>query len=202
MSERDFFTEPAEAATPIDDSEVEGLLPSWIATRGDLNAAEQANIVRARQALARRRRLGTAVVLDEQFVRALHRMMFGDVWRWAGTYRLTERNIGVDPWQVPAAVVGLMADAQVWIQGSEPMDHDEVAVTLHHRLVAIHPFPNGNGRHARELADLLLEALGRPRFTWGRGALAEPGEVRAMYIRALRAADRGDLAALRAFVRA
>jgi fido (protein-threonine AMPylation protein) len=113
VPEWDFPPGLPEAATPIDDVEVEGLLPSWIATRADLNAAEQANIVRARQVLARRRRRGTAEVLDEQFVRTLHRMMFGDVWRWAGTYRLTERNFGVDPWQVPAAVVDLMADAQI-----------------------------------------------------------------------------------------
>ena len=144
-------------------------------------------------------------LLDDQILRELHRRMFADVWRWAGKYRLTEKNIGIDPTAIAVAVRELVADARVWLRSIGPPPAagppDEIAVRFHHQLVIIHPFPNGNGRHSRAATDLLLAALDGEPLTWGRRNLTEPNEVRARYIDALRAADTGDYRLLLAFVR-
>src|SRR3546814_6807362 len=132
-------------------------------------------------------------MLSEDFVRTLHKRMFGEVWAWAGSYRRTARNIGVDAYRIPAEVAQLLDDVRYWVE-HHTYDPDEAAVRLHHRLVSIHPFPNGNGRHARMMADLLIQQLGRPPFTWGGTALADIGEKRRRYIDALQSADRHDIA--------
>jgi Fic-DOC domain mobile mystery protein B len=189
-----------DGATPLTEDEAKGLRPSWVATRSDLNLAERENILKARQSFRRRPR--TELVLDEQFVRRLHGLMFGDVWDWAGRYRDTERNIGIDPWQIRTAVADLVADVAAWLTSQvDPMDPTEAAVRVHHRMVAIHPFPNGNGRHAREFADLLLRSTGLAPFTWGARSLVGDHDVRTAYIHALRLADKDDYTALRDFVR-
>jgi Fic-DOC domain mobile mystery protein B len=183
-------------ATPLTAEEREGLIPSDLAYRRDLNRAEQLNILQAQDwALARRRDL-----LTEKFLRDLHRRMLGDVWRWAGRFRTTERNIGIRFYEVPMAVRTLCDDARVWIE-HQTYSADEIAVRVHHRLVQIHPFPNGNGRHSRLVADLLVMQLGRPRFTWGRANLQDASEVRRRYIDALRAADNHDVDPILAFAR-
>lgn len=192
----DLFDEPDDA-TPLEPGEREGLLQSWIATRADLNAAEQANID-AGAAWARRRRRRD--ILTEDFVRALHRQMFGEVWAWAGTYRRTACNIGVDAYQIPGEVAQLLDDARFWLaNGTYPPD--EIAVRLHHRLVAVHPFPNGNGRHARMMADLLVQQLGNAPFSWGGEDLIDIGGKRRRYIESLQRADRHDIGPLLAFAR-
>src|SRR5258708_1571530 len=141
------------------------LIPSHIAYRSNLNAAEQENITRGQTwALARRRNL-----LTEKFIRDLHRQMLGDVWRWAGKFRRTERNIGISHWEIPIALRHLLNDVTAWIE-YQSYPGDEVAVRFHHRLVQIHPFPNGNGRHARLMADLLVMSLG------GGGVLGGSGQ--------------------------
>lgn len=193
-----------DGATPLDHEERDGLIPAYIATREDLNGAEQANITKALVRL-RRRRLTTPDVLDDAFVRSLHKAMFADVWRWAGTYRLTERNIGCGPQDIPVKVRDLVEDARWWI-GPEVdwISPDEALCRVHHRLVHIHPFPNGNGRHARMFTDLLARTSDRPPFTWGSGGdLLGPGPDRAAYLAALRRADRdpNDVASLVAFAR-
>ncbi len=127
--------------------------------------------------------------------------MFGGVWRWAGKFRTTERNIGVDAWKIPVELRILLDDARPWVAQSV-YPPDEIAVRLHHRLVQIHPFPNGNGRHARLLADLQAMQLGRPRFPWGRGVLTNPEALRRGYIDALRQADAHKIGPLLAFARA
>lgn len=189
-----------DGATPLDPDESEGLIPRHIVTRGELNEAEEANIARG-FAWALRAIRGRAVLSDD-FAYELHRRMFDRVWEWAGRTRTTNKNIGIDKFGIRVAVRDLMADAAVWVDaGVYP--RDEVAVRLHHRLVAIHPFPNGNGRHARLMADLyLLKEKVRP-LPWGRGrgSLLETGELRAEYISALRAADGGSVAPLLAFAR-
>lgn len=194
-------TEPP-GATPLDPDEAVGLRLSWIATRGELNAAEAEN-VSAGLVWASRRRPDVAEVLDDGFLRELHRRMFGDVWRWAGRYRNTEKNIGVEPWQIASKVRDLVADAALWgAKGSSAAwTREEVCVRFHHCLVWVHPFPNGNGRHSRAAADLLLEASGGAAFSWGRADLDNPGEVRTRYIASLRAADAGDYEPLLVFVR-
>lgn len=189
-------------ATPIDSDEAAGLRLRWVATRGELDAVEAENIT-AGLRWASRRRPRAGQILDDVFLRELHRRMFGDVWRWAGQYRSAEKNIGVDPYQIAIKVRDLVADVAMWVgdQSAAAWPPDEVCVRFHHRLVWIHPFPNGNGRHSRAAADLLLSALGGTPFTWGRTNLNHEGEVRARYIEALRAADADDYGALLLFVR-
>lgn len=136
----------AEGATPLEPDEREGLIPTYIATRDELNAAEQANIAKGLLRMARRRRTVSAL-LDELFIRQLHKAMFGDVWRWAGRYRATERNIGVDPFTIAVEVHNLLGDAAYWLADDSRLTLDEAVCKIHHRLVSVHPFPNGNGRH-------------------------------------------------------
>ena len=155
----DIFEEPDEAATPLAEEERRDLKLTYITHRAQLNAAEQENIARGQEwALSRRRKL-----LNENGVKMLHRRMFCDVWRWAGCFRTSERNIGFNHWEIPMAVHMLMGDANTWIE-AQSYPPDEIAVRLHHRLTQIHPFPNQNGRHARLIADLLVMRLGRERF--------------------------------------
>lgn len=191
----DIFGEP-DNATPLTPDERRGLIPSDITYRRELNTAEHDNIARAENwALARRREW-----LSEKLIKDLHRRMLGDVWRWAGNFRTTERNLGIPFYQIPMALCELLDDVNAWID-HQSYPPDEIAVRFHHRLVHIHPFPNGNGRHSRLMADLLIIQLGRARFTWGSANLLDAGEVRRRYIAALQAADRHDLAPLVAFAR-
>jgi Fic-DOC domain mobile mystery protein B len=173
------------------------LVPSHIAYRAELNEAEQENIVRGQNWALNRRR----DVLSEKFIRDLHRQMLSDVWRWAGKFRTTERNLGIAHREIQVAVRHLLDDARVWI-ATPTYPPDEIAVRFHHRLVQIHPFPNGNGRHSRLMADLLVMRLGQERFSWGRGSLRDAGAVRVRYIQALRSADNHDIGPLLAFSRA
>jgi len=195
----DLFQEPDDA-TPLTPEEREGLLQSWITHRADLNEAEQENIVKG--ALWARRSRGNTVdaMLSDGFVRALHKRMFGEVWKWAGSYRQTERNIGIDAYRIQNELGNLFDDVRYWGE-HKTFTPDEIAIRLHHRLVAVHPFPNGNGRHARLMADLLIERLGGEPFSWGGGSLADVGDLRARYIAALRATDNDDIAPLLAFAR-
>lgn len=192
----DVFAQPDDA-TPLDAEEREGLLQTWITTRADLNEAEQANIDDAVAWIDRRR---NADLLTEGFVFELHKRMFGDVWSWAGSVRKTGKNIGIDPQQIHLQLGGLLRDVRYWIEHGS-FSPDEIAVRLHHGVVAIHPFPNGNGRHARLMADLLIARLGGEPFSWGGGTLRDIGILRAEYIAALRAADNHDFAPLLAFAR-
>lgn len=190
--------QPDDAATPLTPAEKLGLIPSYITTRGELNEAEQANILKAQTWAANRR--GKRNILDESFLRQLHRRMFADVWKWAGKIRTTERNLGVLPYLIPIELHQLLEDTKVQIE-LETYRPDEIACRFHHRLVSIHPFPNGNGRHSRLATDLFLDQLGQPPFTWGAGDLTHPGHTRKNYIAALRAADNHDMAPLLNFVR-
>jgi Fic-DOC domain mobile mystery protein B len=192
-------SEPS-GATPLGPEELDGLIPSWVATRAELNTVEQQNVI---DGLSRPRWRGMPLdrLLDDYSVRRLHADMFGQVWRWAGKYRQQDMNIGVDWHTVGVAVRDLVADATFWFAGDRPMTADEAGYQFHHRLVQIHPFPNGNGRHARAMTDLLLAAIGTSPFTWGSVSLNSTSAVRDAYIAALRAADRDDFTALAAFVR-
>jgi Fic-DOC domain mobile mystery protein B len=199
MTETDLFPEPSDA-TPLDPVLRGDLLQTWITTRGDLNEAEEANIVKG-AAWARRRRGNADALLNDGFSKTLHKQMFGDVWKWAGRYRQTELNIGIAPHLVAAEMPLMFDNARFWVE-NKTFPPDEIAVRLHHRLTQIHGFPNGNGRHARMMADLLIEKLGGKPFTWGSGTLHETGALRDAYVSALQAADNHDFAPLLAFVRA
>jgi Fic-DOC domain mobile mystery protein B len=193
-----------EGATPLDPIEAEGLRLPHISTREQLNKWEQENILEAELKFFSRKQRD---ILSEGFMLRLHKQMFGNVWKWAGKYRTSGKNIGVPPWEVAVGVRGLCEDGKLWIgsvldAADSAVACDEIAARFHHRLVSIHPFANGNGRHARMMADLLLvHGLGRERFTWGSRDLAQTGAVRQAYLEALRAADRRDYAKLFAFVR-
>jgi Fic-DOC domain mobile mystery protein B len=189
-------TQDDDAATPLTPEEREQLIPTYVTLRHELNEVEQIGIANAdRWAFSRRRD-----VLDEAFLRELHRRMFKDVWRWAGNFRQTARNIGVEAWRIGPDLRQLLNDVRFWMT-HQSYGPDEIAVRFHHRLVSIHPFPNGNGRHARLAADLLAVHCGRERFTWGRANLVIPAETRRHYVAALRAADAHDLTPLLAFAR-
>ncbi len=187
----------APGATPLDPNEIEGLIPSHIRTQEELNEWEQANIGRAVAWLASARKRD---VLSEEFVRDLHRRMFNDTWLWAGAFRSTERNLGVAPEQIAPQLRDLLDDTRYWLEHGT-FAIDEAAARFHHRLVSIHCFANGNGRHARLLTDLLLKSRGEKPFNWGRGDLMHAGDARDRYLAALRAADANDLSGLLDFVR-
>jgi Fic-DOC domain mobile mystery protein B len=190
------FQADDEANTPLTPEEREQLIPSYITLRHELNEAEQVNIGQAlRWATSRKRD-----VLDPDLLSTLHARMFGDVWRWAGQYRTTARNIGVDAYRIPMEVRQAVDDARYRVE-HETFPPDEIAVRFSHRLVAIHPFPNGNGRFSRLVGDLLARRLGRPPFSWGRADLVDAGETRARYVEALRAADAHDVRPLLLFAR-
>ena len=187
-----------DAATGLTPEERIGLIPTWIVTRDDLNRAERANI--AAGLLWVRRRRGLNVLNPIELLR-LHDRLFGDVWRWAGAPRESEKNIGpADWWTIPERLDRLTGDIAAQIEAGARAP-DEIAVEFHHRLVALHVFPNGNGRHGRIAADLLAERLGRPPFSWGRRNLVDAGATRATNVAALKAADAHDLAPLLAFAR-
>ncbi|MCE2519788.1 MAG: mobile mystery protein B [Alphaproteobacteria bacterium] len=194
MSE--LFDEPADA-TPLEPDEREGLLQTWITYRRDLNEAEQTNVA-AGTVWARRVRRRD--LLTEKFLRQLHERLFGDVWAWAGEFRRTERNIGIEPVRIPVELRTVLDDARYWID-HETFPPDEIAVRLHHRLVAIHPFPTGNGRTTRLMGDLVVARLGREPFPWGRQLLTDVSETRTRYIASLRAADNHDIGPLLEFAR-
>src|SRR5574341_1455697 len=193
----DVFEQPDDAATPLTEEEKRDLRLSYIAQRGELNAAEQENIARAQGWAVRRRRRD---LLTDRFIKNLHRRMFGDVWKWAGQFRKSQRNIGINYWDIAVELRKLLDDAKTWVE-QNVYPSDEIAVRFHHRLVQIHPFPNGNGRLARLMADLLVTQLGGTPFSWGRGSLRDHGELRKRYIAALQAADNRDLRPLLAFSR-
>jgi Fic-DOC domain mobile mystery protein B len=188
--------------TPLTDEEREGLIPAHLASRAELNQWEGLNIGRAQRWLGRRRRTD---MLTEKFARDLHRRMFGDTWSWAGVFRKSDNNISPHPWHaVPVLMRDLMDNTRAQYDASAKgeADLDAIAARFHHTLVRIHPWPNGNGRHARLMTDVLLEQWGRPAFTWGGGGnLAHIGDARARYLHALRLADAGDHAALEEFCR-
>lgn len=170
--------------TEISDEDRHGLIPTYISTRGELWDAEEAAITRATFGLAP----SLAHLADDLYLRRLHRRMFREVWRWAGQYRMRETNLGVAPEAIAGDVRGLVGDVTVWLrQGT--FEADELAIRFHHRLVKIHPFVNGNGRHGRIAADLLMVALGKRRFGWGAGLEVSTEELRHTYQRALRRAD-------------
>lgn len=173
-----------------------GLIPTYIATGGELFDAEQRNIG---QALLRRSPT-LAKLLDEMYLRNLHQAMFDEVWEWAGRYRALETNIGIEPSGIPTAMRKLVDDAQAWVDYST-YDLDEIAVRFHHRLVAIHPFPNDNGRHGRIAADYLIRSLGRKPFSWGANLALDTNQLRAAYRQSLQEADNNKIAGLLAFAR-
>jgi Fic-DOC domain mobile mystery protein B len=181
-----FDNEP-DGATPVDPDEADALLPAHIHSRAELNLWEQANILEGAQWAVRAR----TSALSDAMIRELHRRMFDETWAWAGHYRTSDKNIGVHWAIISTGVRNLVDDGKYWFE-HETFTTDESAARLHHRLVKIHPFPNGNGRHARLWCDMVLRQSGRPPFEWKSRELDSDGEARQAYIAALRSADAQD----------
>ena len=183
-------------ATPLTAEEREGLIPSHVTLHRELNELEQQNILEADTWVFARRHNP----LRRAFLRSLHHRMFGKVWRWAGVYRSSNKNIGVDRKQIQIRLDEALDNVRYWIE-HKTFPPDEIAVRFHHALVFIHPFPNGNGRWSRLMADILAIRLGQPRFSWGSSSLRAADKTRQAYIEALKAADNHDFTALSSFAR-
>ena len=186
--------------TPFDEDEKEGLLIPTITTRSELDEFEQLNIEKAVEWILTKS-FSVDQVLIEKFIMNLHQRMFGDVWRWAGEFRKTEKSIGCDPVMIGVELRNLINDAKYWID-HKTIEEDEIAVQFSHRIVKIHCFPNGNGRHSRLIGDILIEKVfGKNPFTWGGSNLTSTSEIRTKYINALRSADEGNYTSLIEFAR-
>jgi len=184
--------------TPIDPDEAKGLL-LLVSTQEALNRAEEENILRA-SVWAARSRMVRGHLLSDITLRRIHREMFKGVWSWAGVYRRSDKTIGVAWNQVPLLVRQLCENFAFRISLATE-DRDRLCIEFHYELVKIHPFVNGNGRHARFCANRLVEHLGGRPFPWGRDDLRGEGEARRTYLSALRIADTGDLEPLFRFAR-
>ena len=190
--------EYAPRATPIDPDEALDLIPKHISTQADLNAWEEMNIVEGANWVARQKIIQG---LDEGLVREMHSRMFTKTWLWAGTFRKSAKSIGIDWTQIAVALKNLLDNTAYQIE-NQAVPIDEIVVRFHHQLLLIHAFPNGNGRHARLIADALIVNLGGKRFSWGGNtSIATLGLTRQNYLSALRAADKGDIKPLMLFAR-
>lgn len=188
----------APGATPLDPDEITGLIPLHITTHQQLNEWEAANVLKAEDWLVSTPAKHHYLTID--FIKLLHKKMFDGTWKWAGTFRSTAKNIGVDSAMITTQLKQLLDDVHFQTQNNSYLI-DEIAYRFHHRLVQIHPFPNGNGRHARMMTDILLTQHNQPRFSWGKQQLGAQNSARNKYIEALRDADKHHYAKLAAFVR-
>ncbi|MEN9440073.1 MAG: hypothetical protein RLZ33_149 [Bacteroidota bacterium] len=188
--------------TPLEEEEIVGLKILTINTKAELDEFEQKNIEEALLWT-----IGTKIrvdkLLSETFIKTLHKRMYGEVWNWAGTFRRSEKNIGINYWKIPTELKILLDDTKFWIE-NKTYPEDEIALRFKHALVSIHCFPNGNGRHSRIMADLLVEKIfKRSLFTWGQSnsLLSNESNVRMNYLNALKKADKGDFNTLINFAR-
>lgn len=189
-----------DGQTPLEEDEKQGLLIPTIATRGELDEFEQQNIEKA-ILWVMGRSFKSETVFTADFIRTVHKRMYGDVWTWAGEFRKSKKNIGIEYWQIPVQLKQLLDDAIYWYQNNT-YPPDEMAVRFKHRLVSIHCFSNGNGRHSRLMADIIIEKLYKlPVFTWGAANLTKSSDARKEYLKSVKAADKGDYSLLMAFAR-
>ncbi len=186
--------------TPLNEDEKEGLRIRTIATRAELDEFEQLNIEDAMQWVLTRSFKADAI-LSERFVMDLHKRMYGKIWNWAGSFRKSDKNLGVSKWQIPTALRALLDDTAYWV-AHQTYPPDEIAVRFKHRIVSVHCFPNGNGRHSRLMADVIADKIfKRPVFSWGAASLVRKSDTRSVYISALREADKNNYAPLLHFAR-
>lgn len=183
-------------STPLEPDELNDLIPNHINMQSELNAWEERNILLAEPWAFKQKN-----ILSIEFVEKLHKKMFDKTWKWAGIFRKTDKNIGVH-WPQVAIKIKELCDDVCYQITNHVFSADEIAIRFHHRLVWIHPFPNGNGRHARLMADLLITQLGNKRFSWGlHQDLHTATPIRKQYIAALQLADQGNYLDLLKFVR-
>ncbi len=188
--------------TPIDSNESDGLKIKTITTQSELNEFEQLNIERALH-WTLKKRFTAEQILTEKFILSLHKKMYGDVWKWAGKFRTSEKNLGI-PFPLIGIELRKLIDDTLFQINNKSFPSDEIAIRFKHRLVSVHCFPNGNGRHSRLIADLIVEKLFHtPVFTWGHSLshLSSNDEVRTTYLNALKEADRNNYKPLIEFAR-
>jgi Fic-DOC domain mobile mystery protein B len=189
-----------DGQTPLDEDEKEGLLISTISVRAELDEFEQLNIEQAIQWIIQKK-FRQEVVLSEAFIKQVHKKMYGHVWAWAGTFRKTNKNLGVDKWQIGIELKNLLDDTSHWIS-RDIYSPEEIATRFKHRIVSIHCFANGNGRHSRLMADIIIEKIFQlPVFNWGATNLIKQGDSRKIYLKSVRCADAGDYGPLLVFAR-
>jgi len=188
-----------EGQTPLDPEQINGLKIKTISTQQQLNEFEQTNINEALKWLNTKRKINE--VLSEQFLIQVHKRMLGMVWKWAGNFRVTETNIGIEGTKIPIELRLLIDDTNYWVE-HQTYDPEQIAIRFKHRLVSIHCFPNGNGRHSRIMADLIAKHVFElEKFSWGQSSLLASSEQRKLYLKALQKADKGDYDALLEFAR-
>ena len=189
-----------DGQTPLSEEEKEGLRISSITTREELDEFEQLNIEKAIQ-WTFGKKIKTEQLFSEQFIKTLHRKMYGEVWKWAGEFRSSEKNIGIKSYLISIHLKQLLDDALYWKQ-YETYEPQELAIRFKHRLVSIHCFANGNGRHSRLIADLIMEKIYNGNFfTWGSVNLVHSTDARSQYIQAVRKADELDIQPLILFAK-
>lgn len=181
-----------DGQTPLDEDEKEGLKIKSITTQKELDEFEQLNIEKAVE-WTLRVNLKPEQILTEKFIKDLHKKMYGDVWKWAGEFRKTDKNIGIKWTQIGIELKNLIDDTKYWIE-NKTYSPEEIAIRFKHRIVAIHCFPNGNGRHSRLIADIIIESIfGKEIFSWHKSNMVKADETRKVYISALREADNGNI---------
>ncbi|AWV97041.1 mobile mystery protein B [Arcticibacterium luteifluviistationis] len=189
-----------DGQTPLDEEEKEGLKIKSISTQGELDEFEQMNIEKAVEWTIHTK-FKPEKILTEKFVKNLHKRMYGDVWKWAGEFRRTEKNIGISWTQIGIELKNLLDDTTYWI-GNKTFSPEEVAIRFKHRIVSIHCFPNGNGRHSRIMADIIMESIFKNEiFSWQQSNMVRANETRKKYITALKEADNGNIATLIKFAK-
>lgn len=189
-----------DGQTPLNEEEKDGLLMKTITTRGELDELEQLNIEKTIEWILNNK-FARNKILTEEFIKIVHKKMFGDVWKWAGTFRKSEKNIGVRWIVIAIELKLLLEDTDFWIDNNT-YPADEIAIRFKHRLVSIHCFPNGNGRHSRIMADIIVESIFHKEiFTWGNSVLVKPDNIRKEYIDSIRKADAGFIDSLIEFAR-
>lgn len=178
--------------TALNEEEKEDLRIKSIATQGELDEFEQLNIEKAVEWTIHSK-LKAEKILTEKFVKDLHKKMYGDVWKWAGKFRKSNKNIGIEWIQIRVELQNLLDDAKYWIENNT-FSPEEIAIRFKHRIVAIHCFPNGNGRHSRMMADIIIQSIFRKEiFSWHRSNMVKADDIRKAYIDALRKADNGNI---------
>ena len=189
-----------DGQTPLDEEEKEGIKIKSITTQGELDELEQLNIEKAVEWTIHSK-LKPEKILTEKFIKDLHKRMYGAVWKWAGKFRRTEKNIGIPSTQIGLQLKNLLDDTSYWIE-NKTFSPEEIAIRFKHRIVSIHCFPNGNGRHSRLMADIIMESIfGNEIFSWHQSSMVKANETRKLYIKALREADNGNVAPLIEFAK-
>ena len=189
-----------DGQTPLDEEEKEGLLIETISNRAELDEFEQQHIEEAVE-WTLQRKFKQEKILTEAFVKEVHKRMYGGVWAWAGEFRKTNKNLGVDKLQIAVELKKLLDDTNYWIE-HKTFASDEIAIRFKHRIVSIHCFANGNGRHSRLMADIIIEHIFKqPVFTWGATNQLKDSDNRSIYLKAVRKADKGEYDLLVEFAR-